>query len=228
MTTGLERKAHRLVELGRAGDDPSATQLLSLHGAVTARIASEGASALASAAATPKAIGAGALVKGLLVAGALATAAAAFFVLRGEEPPSSPPVPATVAPPQTQPDPALPPAEPPPAPASVALPTPSRPSRPPPTGLRLQDEAALLAEVQGALRSDKPKLALSKLGVYERRFPNGVLRAEADAARVFALCSLGQSAKARAEAARFLRAWPRSPLATRVSSSCGAPLKASP
>lgn len=220
MTTGLERKAHRLVELARAGDDPSATQLLSLHGAVAARIAAEGANALAGAAATPKVAGA-ALVKGLVAAGALATAVTGFFVLRTDEPPLAPPLVAPLAPAR-----ALPPAPtatvtlPPPAPASVELPPPSRPSKLPAAGLRLQDEATLLAEVQGALRSGKPKLALGKLDAYDRRFPRGMLRAEAEAARVFALCASGSAEKARAFAERFVQRHPGSPAVARVQAAC--------
>lgn len=91
MTTGLERRAHRLVELARAGDDPSASQILSLHGAVAARIAAEGASAASAAAMSAKAASAGAFVKGLVAAGAMATGAASFFGLPAAPPQVVPP-----------------------------------------------------------------------------------------------------------------------------------------
>ena len=221
MTTGLDQKAHRLVELARAGDDPSAAQLLSLHGAVAARIAAQGAIAASGTTATGKLASAGALTKGLVVAGAIATGAAGFFALRAE-----PSAPAAVMPP------ALPrpakvaqsaPPEPPvvaPAPVEADPPAPSAHAAKAPSSLRLQEEAALLAEVQGALRSGQGNVALAKLESYDRRFPAGMLRAEADAARVFALCGAGRVDKARVAATRFVQRYPSSPAAARVQAAC--------
>lgn len=220
MTTGLEHKAHRLVELARAADDPSAAQLLSLHGAVAARIAAEGASAVSGASSGIKAASAGALVKGLVAAGAIATGAASFFALQGAADPAPPPRQAAhVAP--SRPAPVarvvLPTVE--LAPSSEAARPPSRASKPA-SGLRLQEEAAVLAEVQGALRGGQAGLALTKLESYDRRFPTGMLRSEADAARVFALCGAGRVEKARAAAARFVQRYPSSPATARVQSAC--------
>ncbi|RYZ01944.1 MAG: outer membrane protein assembly factor BamD [Myxococcales bacterium] len=219
MSTGLERRAHRLVELSRAGDDPGPNQLSSLHGAVTARIAAEGASATAGATATGKVSGAGALVKGLAVAGAIATGAAGLFALRAGEPAPAPAVahaaPSSAAP---RPPPVPEPLTPPPA-VTAPAPTAARTTKVP-SGLRLQEEAALLADVQRALRSGQPQLALGKLDSYDRRFPGGVLRAEADAAKVFALCSSGRVEKARASAQRFVRRYPGSPAVARVQAAC--------
>ena len=90
--TGLERKAHRLVELARHGDDPTAAQLLSLHGAVAARIAAEGAIAASGTTATAKVASAGAFVKGLVAAAAIATGAAGYYVLQGSDAPAPAPV----------------------------------------------------------------------------------------------------------------------------------------
>jgi hypothetical protein len=223
MTTGLERKACRLVELARGGDDPSAIQLLSLHGAIAARIAAEGAIAASGTAATTKVVSTGTLVKGLVAAGAIATGAAGFFVLEGTAAPPTPvvavvharaPLPAPVARSAPAPESAAL------APSSVE--TPASPSRAMkvPSSLRLQEEAALLAEVQGALRSGQANIALGKLESYDHRFPTGMLRAEADAARVFALCSAGRVEKARASAARFVQRYPSSPAAARVQAAC--------
>ncbi len=222
--TGLELKAHRLVELARTGDDPSAAQVLSLHGSVAARIAAEGAIAAFGTTATAKVASAGAYVKGLVVAAAIATGAAGFFALQGSEAP--PPVPVVVA---RTPAPRLAPVPhraPTLAPLQVAE-APSVGVSPPPAraakvsnGLRLEQEAALLAEVQGALRSGQANLALGKLESYDRRFPTGMLRAEADAARVFALCSAGRVDKARSAATRFVQRYPSSPAAARVQSAC--------
>ncbi|HXK18323.1 MAG TPA: outer membrane protein assembly factor BamD [Polyangiaceae bacterium] len=223
MTTGLEQRAHRLVELARAGDDPSAAQLLSLHGAVAARVAAQGAIAASGTTVTGKVTAAGALMKGLVVAGAIATGTIGFFALQSGAAPA-PPV-AVVPTAVSRPLPVARAA--PPEPAAVAppvvaaeLPAASTHAAKAPSSLRLQDEAALLAEVQGALRSGQGNVALSKLESYDRRFPAGVLRAEADAARVFALCSAGRPDKARAAAARFAHLYPSSPAAARVQAAC--------
>jgi hypothetical protein len=223
MTTGLERRAHRLVELARAGDDPSAAQLLSLHGVVAGRIAAEGASAASGAAVSTKLASAGAFVKGLVVAGAMVTGAAGFFALQNVREPAvpliaaaraaRPPRPAVTAPVASA---ALEPA---PA-VGTSAPAVRQPSRPPNGSLRLQDEAALLAEVQGALRNGQASVALGKLESYDRRFPSGMLRSEADAARVFALCGAGKADKARAAAARFVQRYPNAPATARVQSAC--------
>jgi hypothetical protein len=222
MTTDLERKAHLLVELARSGDEPSAAQLLSLHGAVAARIAAEGASAASTTTVTAgsgKVAGAGAFVKGLVVAGAIATGAAGFFALREPSP-----APVRVAPrpraPVVTPRPVLEHPAPPEVTSSAQAEESPAPRSKPAPGLRLQDEAALLAEVQGALRAGNPKQALGKLEGYDRRFPSGMLRAEADAARVFALCASGRADKARTFAARFVQRYPGSPAAARVQAAC--------
>lgn len=215
--SGLERKSHRLVDLARHGSEPSAAQLLSLHGAVSARIAAEGAAASLSGAAGSKAAGVGALVKGLVAAGAVAAAgvvgywalpepvepAPSVFVSAAPRPPPAPVV--AVAPPAVAP--------------SLPAPLVTRPSSKPPA-LRLQDEAALLAEVQGSLRGGRPGEALAKLDSYDRRFAGGMLRAEADAARVFALCAAGRVDRARSAAERFVQHYPKSPVAARVQAAC--------
>jgi Outer membrane lipoprotein len=217
--TGLERKAHRLVELARRGDDPTAAQLLSLHGAVAARIAAEGAIAASGSMATAKAASAGAFVKGLVAAAAIATGATGYYVLQGSDAPTPPPV---VRAPQPRAVPPLPvaPLPEPAAVSSVEAPAPPVKVAKRSPGLRLEEEAALLAEVQGALRSGQAAAALSKLESYDRRFPTGMLRAEADAARVFALCGAGRVDKARAAATRFVQRYPSSPAAARVQAAC--------
>ena len=219
--TDLPRKAQRLVELARNGDNPSAAQLLSLHGAVAARVAAEGALAASATTAAAKVASTGALVKGLVAAAAIATGAAGFFALQSDDQPVA------VAPVVQRPPPqhAAPPeafSAPPPvsAPPSVGASAPTARAIKPSSGPRLEQEAALLAEVQGALRSGQAALALAKLETYDRRFATGVLRAEADAARVFALCAAGRVDRARASAARFVKRYPSSPAAARVQGAC--------
>lgn len=223
MTTGLAQQAHRLVELARAGDDPTAVQLLGLHVAVAARIATEGAIAAeaATTVATTKAASAGALVKGLVAAAAIAAGAASIGALQPEPAPKAAPM--TAAP---RAAPARVTRSAPPEQLVVAAPevdvqpaVPRRPSKSN-SALRLQDEAALLAEVQGALRSGQAATALSKLESYDKRFPAGMLRSEADAARVFALCAAGRIEKARTAAARFVQRYPNAPVTARVQAAC--------
>jgi hypothetical protein len=47
-----------------------------------------------------------------------------------------------------------------------------------------------------------------------------MLRSEADAARVFALCGAGKVDRARAAAARFVQRYPNAPATARVQSAC--------
>jgi len=222
--TGLEQKAHRLVELARDGDEPSAAQLAQLHGAVVARIAAEGALSASGTTAAGKVTSAAAVLKGALATAAIVTGAVGFWALRGGEPPVPPaplvrpvatPGAASAVAPTKSPEVAAPP----PVPSAEAPAPPLRAAKPA-SGLRLQEEAALLAEVQGALRSGHASAALGKLESYDRRFPGGMLRAEADAARVFALCAAGQVDRARASAARFAQRYPSSPAAARVQAAC--------
>jgi hypothetical protein len=84
----------------------------------------------------------------------------------------------------------------------------------------LDAEMALLQEARDALRRGDPPSALSALGRYDDAFRSGVLRPEAAALRVFALCDAGEGGEARAHGAAFLKRWPRSPLADRVHLSC--------
>ena len=84
----------------------------------------------------------------------------------------------------------------------------------------LDAEMALLQEARDALRRDDPPSALAALRRYDDAFRSGVLRPEAAALRVFALCDAGEGTQARAHGTAFLKRWPRSPLADRVRLSC--------
>jgi outer membrane protein assembly factor BamD (BamD/ComL family) len=90
------------------------------------------------------------------------------------------------------------------------------------------DEARLLRRADNALQSGSFTYALQLLDELAARFPNGVLTEERSAERISTLCKLGKTEQARAEAARFLRSTPSSPLAKSVKASCAAPLDASP
>jgi len=86
----------------------------------------------------------------------------------------------------------------------------------------LSEETALLGEAQAALRQGHGDAALHALDRHSERFRSGALREEGQATRILVLCQLGRVDEARAEAARFLRDAPRSPMAARVRASCAA------
>jgi hypothetical protein len=82
-------------------------------------------------------------------------------------------------------------------------------------------ELSLIRDAHAALQSGNASQALALLDDHARRFPAGALGEERDAARIFALCALGRTSEARAASDRFFAAYPRSPHAARVRSSCG-------
>ncbi|MBN1609363.1 MAG: hypothetical protein JW940_22220 [Polyangiaceae bacterium] len=97
---------------------------------------------------------------------------------------------------------------------------PAQPSQ----GPDVEGEVALLGAAQKALASGQPKRALALLEQHQRRFPSAALTQERNAVRIMALCKLGQTARARREAAAFGRQSPESPLTERVRAVCGSSL----
>lgn len=85
---------------------------------------------------------------------------------------------------------------------------------------RVAEEAALLRAAHAALARGDAAGALDRLEVHAARFPSGSLVEERRAARVLALCAAGRAVEARAAAATFLAASPRSPLAAQVRRAC--------
>ena len=84
----------------------------------------------------------------------------------------------------------------------------------------LAEELALMREARSALSSGNPAGALALLDQHAARYPRGTLTQERLATRIFALCALGRTSQARAEALRFERAAPKSPLLPRIHASC--------
>ena len=84
----------------------------------------------------------------------------------------------------------------------------------------LRAELDLMARVQGALRDGDGARALELIALYDARHPSGVLETERLAAEVFAACQIGDGARARRAAPRFLARDSASALAARVKSSC--------
>jgi hypothetical protein len=90
----------------------------------------------------------------------------------------------------------------------------------------VQGEIALLGKAQQALSSGQYARAIQLLGEHARRYPRGALAEERYAARVIALCKLGQVTQARREAEQFFRRSPDSPLRGRVHAACAGSLEA--
>ena len=172
------------------------------------------------------------LALGLLVA---AGAGAAYLVAwREERPPASAPAPQLMVPGTSAPEVAVANAVPQVEPIEPAA---SAPTSPAPTKARgfhatsstvpaasasLAVEVQLMHDVDTALRAGQPERALALLD--ERRgHDGGFMGQERAAARVVTLCQLGRVEEARADAARFLRELPHSPLAARVRSTCASP-----
>ncbi|HEX4447213.1 MAG TPA: hypothetical protein VH044_10770 [Polyangiaceae bacterium] len=82
-------------------------------------------------------------------------------------------------------------------------------------------ETRLLRSADEALRGGKPAVALALLDEHARTFPHGVFSEERSAERVMALCALGRTDEARAEARRFLATSQESLLANDIRHSCG-------
>jgi hypothetical protein len=119
--------------------------------------------------------------------------------------------------------------------ASVAV----EPSRPPPrrvvtspvaspaasqsSGGSLGAEAALLQSAERALRDHDGARALALLDEHARRFPDGVLLVEAEAARAIATCDTGDRDQGSRLAADFARRWADAPVVARVLAACRTP-----
>ncbi|RYZ06393.1 MAG: hypothetical protein EOO73_15545 [Myxococcales bacterium] len=86
---------------------------------------------------------------------------------------------------------------------------------------RLAEEVGILSKATGALRSGRPAEALRLLNEHQQRFPSGRLVEERRAARIQALCALGNRGAAEAELTRLARSSPRSPHLARAQQACG-------
>lgn len=220
----LGPEASELVLAGRDGLRPSDEDRARVLEALRARIAAEpgGAPGVAS----PGAGGLGwPLASGLLVGAALVGALLWQWAV------PTPPEPSRLRPALSLSALAsrvVPPAAPP-----VALPVPSAsasasaapaldgarfvPARAAASGLA--EEVALLSRAETELHAGRFAKALRLLDDYERRFPKGALLQEDVAARVQALCGLGQVPAAKAQLKRLS---PGSPHARRARAACGA------
>jgi hypothetical protein len=107
-----------------------------------------------------------------------------------------------------------------PAPQEPATTAAIEPTVTTPTASTLRDELALITAARAALASGRSADALASLDRYSQRFSRGMLRPESLAARVDALCALGERDRARGVAAAFVAEFPSSALAARVRDAC--------
>ncbi len=87
---------------------------------------------------------------------------------------------------------------------------------------RLAAETAALRMAQQAMRSGRPAETLALLDQQDALYARGALAQERAAARVMALCQLGNVSAGRTAAQAFEQRWPRSPLLGRVRTACDA------
>jgi hypothetical protein len=86
-------------------------------------------------------------------------------------------------------------------------------------------DAKLLRDVHEAVGTGRAEQALAMLDARRAQGVEGAFAQERAAARVVVLCRLGRTADARADAARFLSAYPKSPLGERVRHTCDEPAR---
>ncbi|HVJ15429.1 MAG TPA: tetratricopeptide repeat protein [Polyangiaceae bacterium] len=227
----LKTETRALLDLGRAGDDPSDDSVdrnrrrLALKIGAAALGAGTVAGSTTSAAAMSTA-GAWASTKVLALCGTLLVGgiAAGAYTLRAEraaEPVASAPRPVAVV----EKNELTPPAAVAPEPAPVVSAEPGPPARATAPARSIQSELELIRAAQKHLHRSEARAALSLLADHARRYPAGALSEEREASRVFALCQLGDVAAARTQAERFLRRSPNSPFAERVRASCSSPAR---
>jgi hypothetical protein len=88
------------------------------------------------------------------------------------------------------------------------------------SGGQLGDEIALITTARRALTEGDSGQALAVLAEHGQRFAEPLLKSEARALTVDALCASGDREAARRVAEAFLDAWPASPLSERVRNAC--------
>lgn len=222
----LSPEARGLVDDGHLVLRPSSGDRARLKSALAARLG--GAALLlphqASAAASKSLIVSSKMYMVMASMGAgLVTIGAAYFAQSSAEPVAAPPVePPAVAPMAARAPVAAPrnvtrTAEPSSPEPELAV-SPSRKQAPVDP---LAEEVAILSRATSALRAGKPSEGLRLLNEHQRKFPNGRLAEERRAARIQALCALGNRAEAEAELARLAQSSPRSPHLARAQRACG-------
>jgi hypothetical protein len=101
---------------------------------------------------------------------------------------------------------------------------PSQPKPSPPAEVaepNVTDEVRSLDRARAELGRGQPVQAVAALDLYERQFPAGVLRPEADLVRLQAFARLGDKSTVAARARAFLAKYPSSPHAPQVRALLG-------
>lgn len=236
----LSRETRDLIARGRRGEGLSSDRRARLKSKMLASVAAGSVVTSSGAAAAAAWSALAAKVVGIAAIAAVVSGGAVLATRASRAPASSPASSPPLAPPTslathaTAPAP-TPTSAPPPATAAAAaasVPTPHAaralppaPPRPRTTAVdtSLEEEARLVDDAQRALVSGDPASALRLADAHAARFPRGALAPESAALRVFALCDLGDTPRARVAAGAFLAAHPSGPLAARVRASCGVP-----
>lgn len=91
---------------------------------------------------------------------------------------------------------------------------------PPSFGEPAEDPLQTIRQAYLELRARRPAAALAASERYIRRWPQGMMIEEAEAARVLALCALGRRDAAARAKQRFLERWPRSFHGERMRGGC--------
>ncbi len=220
----LSAAARALIRDGQSVLRPSAVDRARVGSALASRLG-EGALVASSAAVVSRWLP-WQKVSGLVVGVGLVGLGAAWG-LREPAPVEEAPMPSAPVLVASEPSPVLPPAEVPDAPPGSpegATPTPHAPPvKLAPAADRLAEEVAILSRATSELRGGKPADALRLLNEHQQRFPGGRLVEERRAARIQALCALGNRAAAESELARLARSSPRSPHLARAQQACGIP-----
>jgi hypothetical protein len=86
--------------------------------------------------------------------------------------------------------------------------------------LNLKEEALLLSEAQAALQRGDHQAAIVALAAHKRKFPQGILSGEREAALSVAYCKSGDLESGQARAKRFIEQSPRSPMVQRLRAAC--------
>jgi hypothetical protein len=109
----------------------------------------------------------------------------------------------------------------------IPAPPPVLPSQPKPSAPaelaepNVTDEVRSLDRARAELGRGQPVQAIAALDLYEREFPTGVLRPEADLVRLQAFARLGDKSAVGARARAFLARYPSSPHAPQVRALLG-------
>jgi outer membrane protein assembly factor BamD (BamD/ComL family) len=80
-----------------------------------------------------------------------------------------------------------------------------------------REESQLVGSARSMLRAGNATVALQLLELATARFPAGILIQEREALRIEALTALGRTSEARARAESFVKAYPKSPHVSRVT-----------